>query len=69
MLNLAKVAILAVSNQIGNCTGFQLIFGGGTRRRLICNIWYTYYQVGILRLLEAYLSSSHQAKNKNLPTP
>ena len=35
MLNLAKVAILAVSNQIGNCTGFQLIFGGGTRRRLV----------------------------------
>ena len=34
MLNLAKVAILAVSNQIGHCTGFQLIFDGGTSTRL-----------------------------------
>ena len=34
MLNLAKVAILAVSNQIGHCTRFQLIFDGGTSTRL-----------------------------------
>ena len=38
MLNPAKVAILAVSNQIGHGTRFQLIFDGSTRRRLIPNV-------------------------------